>query len=124
MILFDSALLMASMGLSFNSISMWPEKRLPTLSFNLVGGKSPILAHKESSSQVGRGHPESKPVETVTSVTDDPSGMRMKDRVQPVKQEPKTPQNAPQGRGGAGVTSRTAFFLRHGFTSCCVALDC
>jgi hypothetical protein len=29
---------------------------------------------KESSNQVGRGYPESKPVETATSVTDDPSG--------------------------------------------------
>jgi hypothetical protein len=55
-----------------------------------------ILVHKECPSQAGRGHPESKPVETVTSLTDDPSGMRVKDRVQPVRQEPKIPQNAPK----------------------------
>ena len=30
--------------------------------------------HKEGPNQIGRGYPESKPVETATSVTDDPSG--------------------------------------------------
>jgi hypothetical protein len=53
--------------------------------FNFVGGKSPRVSwgmkdeknncvHKEKLAQVGRGYPESKPVETATSVTDDPFG--------------------------------------------------
>ena len=33
-----------------------------------------IPQHVEKYSQVGRGYPESKPVEAATSVTDDPSG--------------------------------------------------